>query len=150
MEFNRITIGVGLLILVGLAAVYLWMPSISPTALVSVALPPSNPFVGKVTTTMENLFRDKPQAVIEQDGRVGIILPGGNSIQFAQDAKITDKDVVIILNAATTKLTIFNTYPTFVQNQFTYVPTEQLVGENPYVRAQYPGGIYLLPVNIEG
>jgi hypothetical protein len=122
----------------------------SPTALVSGVLPPSNPFIGKVSRTMEDLFSDKPQAVIEQDGRVGILLPGGNSIQFAQDAKSTDKDVVLILNASHSSLSRFNSYPTFVQNEFTYIPPEQLQNENPYVRAAYPNGLYLMPVNVEG
>lgn len=150
MEFNRVTIGIGVLILVGLAAIYLYAPTLSPTALVTTALPPSNPFVGKVAHAMEDLFRDTPQAVIEQDGRVGILLPGGNSVQFTEDAKATDQDVVIILNATTAHITTFHTYPEFVQNEFTYVPAEQLQSENSYVRAQYPNGLYLMPVNIEG
>lgn len=149
MEFNRVTIGVGLLIVVGLVFVYVSAPALSPTALVSGTLPTYNPFIGKVTHAMEKMFVNNPQAVIEQSGRVGLLLPGGNSVQFANDATATDQDVVIILNASTTTLTQFNTFPTFVENQFTYVPSEQLSAEGPYVKALYPNGFYLMPVNVE-
>jgi len=153
MEFNRVTIGIGLLIIVGLAAVYVLSPTLSPTALVSGtlpnALPTYNPFIGKVTHAIEKTFANNPQAVVEQTGRVGLLLPGGNSVQFAIDATTTDQDVVIILNASTNTLTKFNTYPAFVQNEFTYVPAEQLANEGPYVVALYPAGFYLMPVNVE-
>ncbi len=151
MEFNRITMGIVILIIVGVAAVHFLMPSLSPTALVTGSLTSNyNPFIGKVTRAMENLFADSPQAVIEQSGRVGLLLPGGNSIQFAHNPESTDQDVVIILNATTNTLTEFNTFPEFVQNEFTYVPAEELSNENPYVKAQYPDGFYLMPVNVEG
>ncbi len=151
MELNRFTLGIGALILLVIAALYYFVPSItsSPTGLVTGILEPSNPFTGKLTAAIEKLFRDKPQAIIEQAGRIGILLPGGNSIQFTRDATQNDQDVVIILNAATTTLTRYRTYPEFVQNEFTYVPPEQLAAENPYVRAQYPNGLYLMPVNVD-
>jgi len=153
MEINRFTIGIGLLIVVSLAAIYFLLPAISPTGLVtgtlSPTLPTYNPFIGKVTHAIEKTFVDNPQAVVEQTGRVGLLLPGGNSVQFATDATTTDQDVVIILNASTNTLTKFNTYPSFVQNEFTYVPAEQLASEGPYVVALYPAGFYLMPVNVE-
>jgi len=154
MEINRFTIGIGLLIAVGLAAVYFLLPGFSPTALVTgtvtPTLPTYNPFIGKVTHAIEKIFADNPQAVVEQTDRVGLLLPGGNSVQFATNAKTTDQDVVIILNASTNTLTKFNTFPLFVQNEFTYVPAEQLSGEGPYIVALYPAGYYLMPVNVEG
>lgn len=128
---------------------YFGLPNFSPTGLVSTVLPPSNPFIGKVTHNMEQIFRDQPQAVIEQDGRNGLLLPGGNSIQFATDATSTQMDVVFILNATHHTVPNFHSYPDFVDNEFTYVPPSELSSENPYVRAQYPDGLYLLPVNIE-
>lgn len=149
MEFSRVTIGIGILILVALAFVYVSAPNLTPTALVSGTLPTYNPFIGKVTHTIEKMFANNPQAVVEQSGRVGLILPGGNSIQFANDATTTDQDVVIILNASTTTLTKFNTFPAFIENQFTYVPVDQLASEGPYVKALYPNGFYLMPVNVE-
>lgn len=149
MELNRITIGIGILILVGLAFVYVSMPTLSPTALVSGTMPTYNPFIGKVTYAIEKMFANNPQAVVEQSGRVGLVLPGGNSVQFSNDPSSTTQDVVIILNASTTTLTQFNTYPSFVENQFTYIPAEQLSGEGPYVKALYPNGLYLMPVNVE-
>lgn len=153
MEINRVTIAIGLLIIVGLAAVYVLSPNLSPTALAtgtfSAELPTYNPFIGKVTHAIEKIFANNPQAVVEQTGRVGLLLPGGNSVQFATDAATTDQDVVIILNASTNTLTKFNTYPTFVQNEFTYVPAEQLASEGPYVVALYPAGFYLMPVDVE-
>ncbi|MBM3281849.1 MAG: hypothetical protein FJY86_00725 [Candidatus Diapherotrites archaeon] len=148
MEINRITIGIALLILVGLAFVYVSLPDVSPTALVSGTLPTYNPFIGKVTHAVEKIFANNPQAVIEQSNRVGIVLPGGNSVQFANDAASTKQDVVIILNASTNTLTQFNTYPTFVDNQFTYIPVEQLSSEGPYVKALYPNGLYLMPIDV--
>ena len=151
MEFNRITLGIGALIILAIAALYYFAPNLtaSPTGLVSGVLEPGNPFTGKLTSTIEKLFRNKPQAIIEQSGRIGVILPGGNSIQFTKDAGLSEQDVVIILNATTTTLTQFHTFPEFVQNEFTYVPADQLANENPYVRAQYPNGFYLMPVNVE-
>ncbi len=149
MEFSRTTLGIGLVIIVGLVAVYTLAPTFSPTALVTSSLPTYNPFIGKVTHAIEKTFANNPQAVVEQSGRVGLLLPGGNSIQFANDSSITDQDVVIILNAATNTLTQFNTFPTFIQNQFTYVPAEQLSSEGPYIIALYPNGFYLMPVNVE-
>lgn len=148
MEINRITIGIALLILVGLAFVYVTLPDVSPTGLVSGTLPTYNPFIGKVTHALEKIFANNPQAVIEQSGRVGIVLPGGNSVQFANDAASTKQDVVIILNASTNTLTQFNTYPTFVDNQFTYIPADQLSSEGPYVKALYPNGLYLMPIDV--
>lgn len=150
MEFNRITLGIGLLILLAIGFVYVWKPDLSPTALISGSLPTYNPFLGPVTQSIEKMFRDKPQAVVEQSGRVGLLFPSGNSVQFAKDGKTTEQDVVVILNASTTTLTNFHMYPEFVQNEFTYVPAEQLQSENPYVRAQYPNGYYLMPVNVDG
>lgn len=150
MEFSRTTIGIGLIIAIALGAVYLLAPSLSPTALVTSSIPTYNPFIGKVTHAVEKMFANNPQAVIEQADRVGLLLPGGNSVQFANDPSTTDQDVVIILNASTTTLTQFNTFPTFVQNQFTYVPADQLSAEGPYVVALYPNGFYLMPVNVEG
>lgn len=149
MELNRITIGIGLLILASIAFVYVSAPSLTPSALVSGTLPTYNPFIGKVTRAIEKMFVNNPQAVVEQSGRVGLLLPGGNSIQFANDPSATNQDVVIILNASATTLTQFNTYPTFVENQFTYVPADQLVSEGPYVKALYPNGLYLMPVDVE-
>ncbi len=149
MEFSRTTIGIGLVIIIALVAVYSLAPSFSPTALVTSSIPTYNPFIGKVTHAIEQTFANNPQAVIEQSGRVGLLLPGGNSVQFANDPLATEQDVVIILNAATNTLTQFNTFPTFVQNQFTYVPADQLASEGPYVVALYPNGIYLMPVNVE-
>jgi hypothetical protein len=116
-------------------------------------LEPTNPFSGKMTSAIEKIFRNTPQAIIElkQPGgeHIGFILPGGNGVQFTSDTASTDKDVVIILNATNAKLTSYHTYPEFVQNEFTYIPPEQLVNENPYVRAQYPSGFYAMPVNVE-
>ncbi len=150
MELNRVTIGVAILILLGLALVYLWVPSISPTALIIGSFPTYNPFVGKVTQAIDKMFVDNPQAVVEQSGRVGLLLPGGTSVQFAHNASSTEQDVVIILNATTTKITVFNTFPMFKSNEFTYVPSSELGNENLYVQALYPNGFYLLPVNVEG
>ena len=151
MEFNRITLGVAVLAALAFAAVYYFSPTSfsSPTGFVSGVLEPSNPFTGRLTSTIEKLFRDEPQAYIEQSGRNGLLLPGGASVQFATDPASTEQDVVIILNATTAKLNSYHLFPEFVQNEFTYVPPEQLVGENPYVRAQYPNGIYLMPVNVK-
>lgn len=150
MDFNTPTLLIGLFLVVGIAALYLFAPDFSPTALVTTAIPPSNPFVGKVTRNIDQIFRDSPQAVIEQDGRTGLLLPGGNSVQFANDASTTDKDVVFILNATHHTISQFHAYPEFVSNEFTYISPEQLASENPYVRAQYPDGLYLMPVDIEG
>ncbi len=150
MEFSRTTIGIGLVIIISLVAVYVLAPNFSPTALVSSSLPTYNPFIEKVTHAIEQTFANNPQAVVEQAGRVGLLLPGGNSVQFANDPAATDQDVVIILNASINTLTQFNTYPTFVQNQFTYIPAEQLLNEGPYIIALYPNGFYLMPVNVEG
>jgi hypothetical protein len=150
MDFNTPTLFIGILLVAGIAALYLFAPDFSPTALVTTAIPPTNPFLGKVTRNIEQLFRDNPQAVIEQDGRTGLLLPGGNSVQFANDESTTDKDVVFILNAAHQSIAQFHTYPEFVSNEFTYISPEQLAGENPYVRAQYPNGLYLMPVDLEG
>lgn len=149
MDFNTNFLFIGILLVAGIAGLYFFAPDFSPTALVTTAIPPSNPFVGKVTHNINELFRDSPQAVIEQDGRTGLLLPGGNSVQFANDASTTEKDVVFILNATHHSMTQFHTYPEFVSNEFTYISPEQLSGENPYVRAQYPDGLYLLPVDLE-
>ncbi|MDP2665882.1 MAG: hypothetical protein Q8P05_00030 [Candidatus Diapherotrites archaeon] len=149
MELNRIMLGVGILALLGLGLFLFLNPNLDATGLVSAPFTSSNPFSGKLTTTIENLFRNKPQSIIEQDGRIGILLPGGNSVQFTRDARTTNQDVVIILNARTTKLDHFNEYPTFVENEFTFVPPKEIEKEDPYVRAQYPDGLYLMPVNVE-
>lgn len=149
MEFSRTTIGIGLVIIVALVAVYSLAPTFSPTALVTSSLPTYNPFIGKVTHAVEKIFANNPQAVTEQKEHVGLSFPGGNSVLFANDPLATEQDVVIILNASTNTLTHFNTYPTFVQNEFTYVPADQLVSEGPYVVALYPNGYYLMPVNVE-
>ncbi len=151
MEFNRITLGVAVLAALAFAAVYYFSPASfsAPTGLVSSVLQPSNPFTGKLTSTIEKLFRDEPQAYIEQAGRSGLMLPGGTSVQFTTDPTSTEQDVVIILNASTAKLTTYHSFPEFVQNEFTYIPPEQLVEENPYIRAQYPNGIYLMPANVK-
>ena len=148
MEFNRLTLGIGILILLVAGGLFIWKPSFAPTGLVTDTFRPANPFVGKVSDAMNNLFRDSPQAVVEQDGRVGLLFPDGPSVQFAKDGKTTDQDVVIILNASTTKLTEFNDYPIFRQNEFTFVPADQLLDENPYVRAQYPDGMFLMPIDV--
>ncbi len=149
MEFNRITIGIGILILVGVAAAYYFVPSLSPTGFVAGSiLPPSNQFMAKPTEYMNKIFVDKPQAVVEMDGRAGFTLPGGNSVQFARDRSGTDQDVVIILNASHITLTSYHTYPDFVPNEFTYVPPEQLGSADPYVRETYPNGYYLMPANV--
>jgi hypothetical protein len=149
MNFDTNTILIGILLVGGIAALYFFAPDFSPTALVTTALPPSNPFVGKVTRNIEQLFRNTPQAVIEQDGRTGLLLPGGNSIQFTNDPSSTTQDVVFVLNATHHMISNFHTYPEFVSNEFTYIPPEQLSGENPYVIAQYPDGMYLMPVDVE-
>lgn len=150
MEINRVTIGVGFLILLGFALFFVLTPSFTPTALVTGTLPTYNPFIGKVTHAIEKTFANNPQAVIEQSGRVGLVLPGGNSVQIANDSRATEQDVVIILNASTHTLTQFNTFPTFEDNEFTYVPSQELESEGPYVRSLYPNGYYLMPVNVEG
>ncbi len=150
MEFNRVTVGVGLLILLGLAFVYVWKPTFTPTALLSSAFKPtSNPFLSKVTNAIETNFADNPQAVIEQGNRVGLVFPGGTSVQFAIEPGSTDQDVVIILNASLIQLPNANTYPAFVSNQFTYVSPSELGNENPYVQALYPHGLYLMPISVE-
>lgn len=149
MEFNRITMGIGLLILVGLGVVYFFAPNLSPTGFVAASiLPPSNQIMEKPTKYMNAIFVDKPLAVIEQDGRAGFLLPGGNSVQFTRDRSSTDQDVVIILNASHTTLTTFHTYPEFVKNEFTYIPPEQLTSADPYVQQLYPNGYYLMPANV--
>lgn len=149
MELNRITLGLGILVLLALGFVFLFNPTIDPTGLVSSSFQPSQPFLGKLTSTIETIFRNKPQSIVEQDGRVGILLPGGNSVQFTRNPAQTQQDVVIILNATNTRLDDYHTYPEFVENEFTFVPAEQLEKEDPYVRAQYPNGLYLMPVNVE-
>lgn len=152
MEINRFTIGIAILVVVGIVGAYYFLPSSTfsaPTGLVTGVLEPSNPFAGKLTSTIEKLLKDEPQAYVEQAGRRGLLLPGGTSVQFTTDPLNTEQDVVIILNASTAKITNYHAYPKFVQNEFTYIPAEQLVDENPYIRAQYPNGIYLMPVNVK-
>ncbi|QQR92804.1 MAG: hypothetical protein IPJ89_01000 [Candidatus Iainarchaeum archaeon] len=151
MELNPFTIGFIALAVLAIGAAYYFSPSIfsAPTGLVTGVLEPSNPFSGKLTSTIEKMFRDQPQSYIEQDGRHGLLLPGGASVQFSTSPTTTEQDVVIILNASTAKITSYHAYPEFVQNEFTYVPPEQLAGESPYIRAQYPNGIYLMPVNVK-
>lgn len=151
MEMNRFTIGFAVLIALALGAVYYLSPSTlsAPTGLVTGVLEPSNPFTGKLTQTIEKLFRDEPQAYVEQADRQGLLFPGGASVQFSTAPNTTEQDVVIILNASTAKLSGYHVYPEFVSNEFTYVPAEQLAQENPYIRAQYPNGIYLMPVNVK-
>jgi hypothetical protein len=134
------------------AAVYFLQPELPGAGMVTSIIPTSsagNPFIGNVTNTIGELFKDKPQAVIEQAGRVGLLLPGGNSVQFTKDAKQTTQDVVIILNAANYQMDNANVYPDFVENEFTFVPPEALENEKPYVRALYPNGFYIMPVNVE-
>ncbi|MFH0969867.1 MAG: hypothetical protein V1776_00165 [Candidatus Diapherotrites archaeon] len=148
MHLNRFAIGAGILILLGLSFLYFRYTDLNPTAFVTSSFQPSNPFIGKVTHSIEHIFASNPQAVIEQDGRVGLLFPGGNSVQFSQTPETTTEDVVIILNASHTTLTTYNMYPSFVTNEFTYVSPEQIDNVGPYVRAQYPAGFYLMPLDV--
>lgn len=149
MEINHIVMGIGFLILVGLGAVYFFAPDLSPTGLVtSTILPPSNSFLSGVKDNIQNIFGDIPQAVVKRKDSAGILLPGGNSILFTNDRKTTEQDVMIILNATHTTLTVFHMYPEFVPNEFTYVPPEQLESEDPYIRELYPNGYYVMPSNV--
>ncbi len=151
MEFNRYTIVIAVVVLLGLGAIYIFAPQTSPTALVSGVFEPRNTFVSKVSDALHPLFDSRPQSFIEMQGRVGILLPGGTSIQFATQPEQTALDVVIILNASNAALIpkVFHAYPEFVSNEFTYIPPEQLQGEDAYVRAQYPNGVYALPTSLE-
>ena len=151
MEFNRYTIIIAVVILLGLGVVYVFSPNTSPTALVSGMFEPRSTFVSKVSDALHPLFDSRPQSFIQMQGRVGILLPGGTSVQFSTQSGQTTQDVVVILNASNAALVpkTFHTFPEFVSNEFTYIPPEQLQGEDAYVRAQYPNGVYVLPTNLE-